>query len=226
MKNLYVTGYDAKKHKTVYFEREYIPVKEGKQMVELTLPVSPEVLNIDIKGEGYELQKVDTYLMQDTKAGMDEHLKAFLTFIEDFAQNMHYEPVGYQYASKDDKFAVNWDAVIVDNEQGKLVTPLRIDHGNFHIDASAEKLKGFTVPMFVTDCLHEYTHARENTKDETYCDLKGVKLAWTRGYMSTEIMKAFTTVFDDTPVNIQRINAIDNYLHILNNTNGGFRPHI
>lgn len=195
----------------IYFNREYIPQRPGSQQVELTMPVSPAATTLTVRSAaGFTLSSLTTWDMKKMPF-QDADMQDFMRLAESFAQEFKSARHG-SYRSPSGKYTFRYVPVIKDEEGREVPTPMQVDHVTAEIAIDSSLVKHYTVQSFVAACLHENTHYRYDTKDEIACDLNAAKVAVDRGYMKTEILKAFTSVLDDSQQGIARTDALINFL--------------
>lgn len=208
---VYFVASDQDRGRCVYFNREYIPVSAGEQSVELTLPISPNVAKLDVHSKGYyTLQSISTWPMKK-QPFEDATSEDFMELAERLACKFQHIGRG-QHKSRSGKFTANIVGDIRDDNGNSIPTPMQVDHLTADVLVNKNLVEHYTAQAFVVAMLHENQHYKYNTKDEIACDLLAAKIAVDRGYMHTEIMRAFTSVLGDDALSLARTHALDNFL--------------
>lgn len=208
----YIKGFDGDTGKTIYFNREARVDFPGVYTFDFPMPLTPKNLRVRFEGQDYGIQSISCeYLKPRALALWPEDIQV-IKFFEWFAVNASTLAVG-SYRWPKLKYWINYMNDIVDDTEGKLDTPSRIDHHTFEIQVSRNQMKNFTVPIIMAILCHEYTHGKYDTKDETLCDLESCRICLGLGYPKSEIIYAFANIFHDSATNINRINKVMNYVN-------------
>jgi hypothetical protein len=228
--DLNIVGYDADpKFKTVFFNRSAIAEIPGIYTLEFPLPMTPKGLLINFSNEtnhddsAYKVLTLKCDKLPQNPTALRQDDIEFIQFAKWFALNAGTLPEGL-IKSHDGKFKIRYFNDIVTGpgeltadgrpiKAGiKLSTPARTDHETGDIELARSQVRGFTVPIIMAIIMHERTHYKNNTMDEKFCDREALRIVLGLGFPKTECIYAFTNIFEDTKVNIDRINDIVAYV--------------
>lgn len=224
-------AYDKYKPYTYYMNRR-IFLKDDETF-DINLPISPDVLAINVFGEdaeGNKLPESNNPIENGFKVkGFKKQVQLkkwsikttnydseFLRFAEEFSENAGIISTGI-YGSDTGKFVIRYVDNITDKKTGVTIpTPARVNSTSKNIDVSKDSFLEYTVPMRILILLHEYSHVFVNDKpeNETQADLNGLYIYLGTGYPRIEAHRGFLHVFDnkDTKQNNIRYKIIKEYI--------------
>lgn len=210
-----ILGYDKQRPETWYFNRdENFPI--GYHKIEIPMPVTPKELGIEffetyLNSNSFEVQTVSADWLQTPDAeSLDSDVRSYLEFIKWFAKNASYLPCK---TYRDGKHVIHYEPEIVDQEQGVLTTPARMDHISKDQWFAKKYIANYTVPMIVMIGLHEFMHGKLNTKNESEADINAGTVYLANGFPKSEGLYAFTKIFRDSPETIERTNIMTNFFN-------------
>lgn len=217
-------GYDKSNPKTTFFNRLIIPSTNTFD-VDFTLPISPRNLVIILNNESHG----DNGMFRVSQIGVDElnNIGVDLTqrdydnikWLIEFAKDAKYKLNGI-YNSPHRDIWINYMPIIIDDQEGALNTPARVDHATGEIQASSQKFEPLTVTNIAGVLVHEYSHWRWDSKDETFCDLEACRILLGLGFSKSEVIYTFSNTLSDTHQNNARMKQIYNY--VKSHPNGRF----
>ncbi len=207
-----IVGYDADSslNNPVYFDTD-IPLMQGDDIVELSMPVSPKDLIIKINGNKISPTGISTTVYPCTRQKLSDEDEKYMDFLEWFAQNARHIPRNKSYVSPDNRVVFTYTNVIED-EPG---TPARVDHNSNVGETffSYEHIKDYTVPMIVFIGTHERGHYTKRTDSEFEADKHAAKIVLDRGYPKQEVLHAATRVLSgDSQEARQRVQALFEFI--------------
>ena len=209
-KRLSFIGYNSDKNNTTYFSRS----KEisGVQVVEIPMPLTPNVLTIDISQEdgkfGSFIKVLKIYVtdMPSKTTSFPKNTLEFYNFMKVVAERTGYLKSGF-YVSKDENFVI-WVKDHLDGDS----TPARVNRRTGVTKWNLSKMKDYTVFMRVFIGLHEFFHYALQTTNEIAADTGALKVYLAMGFPKSEANYAMTKIFDSSPEAIERVKVMDNII--------------
>lgn len=217
--SLSALGYDKNNTKTTFFNRLITPASNIFN-VDFPLPISPRKLVIQFNNDNYVPDNMYSILEMDidtlNNPGVELSLEDYenIKWIIDFCKDASYKLDGIYYGPN--KMFINYMPRIIDEVEGEIPTPARIDHVSAETQVNSTKFRLLTVPQRVVILIHEYWHWRLDTKDETECDLQSLRVCLGLGFPKTECIYSFTNILSDSHQNEKRLKQIVNYIHNFN----------
>lgn len=228
-KKMYLVVRDKRNPNTHYTNR-YKTI-DGREELEVYLPVAPGLAEVVVASEKeargamvddqYRVYKAKRRPLERgekfTANGEKSLINDFVVFAEEFANKANYLSAGGSiYTSDDGRFKIKYLDIIVDRSGKVLKTPARISNKTGIIEVSKKHFEEYTVPMRMAILLHEFSHfyLNENHADEIEADLNALAIYLERGYPSIDAYNVFTTVFADSPTDLNkaRFKRLDKFI--------------
>ena len=197
--------YDPRYKNTFYFKRKARFQKAKiKREFRIALPVSPEVLELDIfdknAPDDYAFKVLDFQIekMENQQVWATEEQHRFMEFAISFAQKAGYVPAGF-FESPNHEFLFQYVNRITDAFGNELITPARTHRKMPRVQISQRLFQGYTVPIRVAILAHEGCHWFLNTRSQKTADLCGIKQYLDYGFPTIEAVYAVTKVFGKNP---------------------------
>ena len=228
-KKIFLVVRDKQNIETQYTNR-YMTV-DGKQVFEVLMPVAPKMAEVIVaSAEEARGNMVDNdyriFSLRREPLNKSEKFSAngergavndFLTFAEEFSNKANYLSAGGSvYTSDNGKYKIKYLDVIRGSRGNALKTPARISNRTGMIEVSKEDFNEYTVPMRMAILLHEFSHfyLNDNHSDEIEADMNALAIYLERGYPTIDAYNVFTTVFAESPsdLNKARFKRIDNFI--------------
>lgn len=198
----------------------------GQRKIFLSFPVSPKqteviVYNLDNPNDKDIKVEYDKRPLDAKGAWMDEEATDFSRLAILFSQTMGFVRAPRWYTSHDQYFKIKLMPTITDYMTGQnLTTPARIGHETGIIEASQERMLGFTIAARLIIMLHEFSHKYRNPKlglpinSEIGADLNALYIYLGLGFSKVDAIYVYCNVFlkAQTPGNQQRMRAIMQYI--------------
>lgn len=216
--DLNAIGYDKFYTKTKFFDR-IIDSTGNFFHVYFTLPVSPNNLAIQFNcpfgyENSYKILSIDVDKLNNPGVELSNNDYKNIKWIIDFCKDASYKLDGMYHGP--DKMYINYMPQIIDEIEGPIETPARIDHNTAETQVNSTKFRLLTVPQRVVILIHEYWHWRLDTKDETECDLEALRVCLGLGFPKTECIYTFTNILNNSHTNKVRLKQIVNYIQNYN----------
>lgn len=202
-----ISGYDAEQDYSTYFQRR-VGHKEpftGRHKLVFPLPVTPERLRVKVElstgfGVVHDYQFVP---LEKNDAGLSAQDRDAVDFALWLAVNLPLLPITagdrFPYQSGGGRLMAILRKRILNSDGTENSTPARISRPTGIMEVSQQKLLPVTVPIRLLVLLHEYSHYRLNSTDESECDLHGLAIFCALGYSSLEGLYTFTRMLEDAP---------------------------
>lgn len=202
-----IKGFEEKRPRTVYFNREYGNIKNGKpfygtKVFRIPLPILPDNLKIVVtdnktkKSLGLEIVDISIKKLNTRKKPLEKDIADYVDFIKEFTKNAHYLENGL-YTSKNEK----WKISITDQPYNfYLNSPIVgatavTDHHSGIIQVERREFLKLTVSGMMITLLHEFIHYFLDTKDEQLCDIKGLEIYLNEGFSQIEAITGLESIF-------------------------------
>ncbi|WP_025741904.1 hypothetical protein [Aquimarina pacifica] len=196
--------YDPFVPNTHYFRRKAFLEDGQKRKIYISLPVTPEELEIDIYDkktggdQGIEIIDFNVIKMAAPQFWATPEQERFMDFAIQFAQKAGYVPPGF-YDSPKEEFLFQYLPTIT-NEHGKeLITPARTHRQMPRVQISQRMFKTFSIPIRVVILAHEGCHWFLNTRSQKTADLCGIRQYLDYGFPKIEAVYAATKIFNRYP---------------------------
>ena len=195
---------------------------EGKRLIMVPLPLTPERLHLDIfdfGGEGpthFKLREMAVRTLPPVAIWASQEQHDFNEFAMEVIQKMGYMEPGY-YTSDDLKYLIQVVPTLRDHQENELITPARIHRLMPRIQASQKQMRRFSIPMRAAIMFHEVCHYHLNTRSEQTADLCGIDYYVKYGFPRIEGVYALTKVFLQHPGSlgkghVKRVTDVVNHL--------------
>lgn len=99
-------------------------------------------------------------------------------------------------------------------------TPARVNRRTGLIKINLEEFLKFPVFIQIFILLHELIHYKDQTTDETRCDLGALRIYLGMMYPKSSANYAMTRVFDNSTESIRRVTILDNFIKNYDARNG------
>ena len=197
--------YDPRYANTFYFKRKALFKKAKiKRELHIALPLSPEVLELDIfdkhASDDYGFKVLDFQIekMENQKFWATEEQHRFMEFAIGFSQKAGYITTGF-FESPNHEFLFQYVNQITDTFGNELITPARTHRKMPRVQISKRLFQGYTIPVRVAILAHEGCHWFLNTRSQKTADLCGIKQYLDYGFPTIEAVYAVTKVFGKNP---------------------------
>jgi len=228
-KKMYLVVRD-KRYPETQFTNRYMTV-DGKQEFEVYMPIAPKLAEVIVASEDetrgamyddqyriYKAKRTPLVKGENFSAdGRKSSVNDFIVFAEEFSNKANYLSAGgSMYTSDDGKYKIKYFDVIIDRTGKKLQTPARISNRTGIIEVSKEHFEEYTVPMRMAILLHEFSHfyLNDDHSDEIEADMNALAIYLERGYPAIDAYNVFTTVFANSPTDLNkaRFKRIDAFI--------------
>lgn len=204
--SIIIVGYDEDSGTKYFWRRIRI---DGKEKVEIPMPLTPGILSVDVSYEHVEDKKP---IVRDVclkplryRSVWSDDTQEFIDLAEYIVKNIGHLDAG-EYPSRNGKFMI-----VVKNDI-EVDTPARIEQDWKFIEVSKDDFNNLTAYEGMVVLCHEYGHGfrNKNIEDEFEADRHGNDIYLALGYPKTEIMYTYENVFSDTHENRKRTKAVYN----------------
>jgi hypothetical protein len=209
---VHLQGIDAKKQKTLFFNRTK-HLKKGKTTIHINLPVSPMELVLLVACEhGIKVSCQKMPLPAREAVAIDEITADFIDHAVDFSLKASYLPTDQVYYSEEEDFPIEYVPKMFDREGNELDGPAKINRMTGYITINSTLFKDYTVPMRMFVLLHEWFHHHANTGVETEVDIHALQVYLSLGFPKLEVMSVTAGSFEDKKGLIKRVGRLFEYL--------------
>ncbi len=216
-----IVGCDRDRPCTKFFDRRVGSDEKpfvGEKRLELPMPVSPDVLKVEIidldTGDSEHLKVTNLELkpVKTIPLWIGKRTRDFMDFAMEFALQAGYCPVG-GYSSDDERFHILYNDVIRNKKTHEIMfTPARVSRVSGIMEICRKKFKHYSVPMRLLIMLHERMHYEQNTGYEIEADLNALRVYLSYGFPATEAIYATANIFYDSPEMIERVREITRFI--------------
>lgn len=227
--NIKIVVCDIDQSNTIFTSRYC--VFTGDKFFYVRMPMAPRVALVQVYNQaaGNRPQKDETTfemigpgverLRLERKMDDVDMANANVRSFVNFAQRFCYFAgtlEAMQYKSDNDRFHIDYRAILTNSKGQESSTPARIDADSKIIEVSQRIFVPFTVPMRFAILCHEFAHCylNKNPQDESEADLQGLVIYLGLGYPRIEAYEAFLQTFIGTPsdLNTKRYKRIKKFI--------------
>lgn len=206
---------------TDYLNSRY-DLRDGIKTISAGLPITGKRMSMTITCEAdaskqcscFQLLGIKTEKLVEKQIYLSQPDKEYFDYARWFVKNMgSLSPGLYKNDSGSATFRL-FD-VIIDDVEGEIQTPARVDHVTGEVQMSKRHMSQYSVPMNMFILTHERVHYSFNTKNEQECDRNAVNIVRAMGFPRLETIYAATKIFPDDRAGRSRTTQIgyllDNY---------------